>query len=69
MPCALLFANHQPPAPTSKGHVTFVDRDSAAGVVCGFLSALEADGGAKTPFMQYAQASAERALRRWGVTR
>jgi len=49
--------------------VSFVDRDAAAGLICEFLAAIDAEGGPKSPFMQYAQANAARTLRLWGVER
>ena len=62
-------ANSQPTAPQSASLISFVDRDAAAGVICQFLDAIDAEGGPKTAFMQYAQANAERTLRIWGVER
>jgi hypothetical protein len=69
MPGASPLENAQPPAPKFSTRVSFVDIDSAAGLLCDFLTALEAQGGATHPFMTYAQARAEKQLQLWGVTR
>lgn len=69
MPAASPLGNSQPPAPTFTSRVSFVDIDSAAGLICDFLTALEAQGGARHPFMSYAQARAEKQLQLWGVSR
>lgn len=66
---ASLLENSQPSAQPGASRVTFVDRDAAAGLICEFLAALDAEGGPKSPFMQYAQANAARTLRLWGVER
>lgn len=66
---ASILGNSQPSVPSSASLVTFVDRDTAAGLICEFLSALDAEGGPTTPFMQYAQANAVHTLRAWGVER
>ncbi|GFE73478.1 hypothetical protein [Novosphingobium sp. TCA1] len=66
---ASLPGNSQPPAQPSASRITFVDRDAAAGLICKFLDAIDAEGGPKSPFMQYAQANAARTLRLWGVER
>ena len=66
---ASLPGNSQPPAQPSASMVSFVDRDAAAGLICEFLAAIDAEGGPKSPFMQYAQANAARTLRLWGVER
>ena len=69
MPAASPLGNSQPPAPKFASRVSFVDIDSAAGLICDFLTALEAQGGASHPFMTYAKARAEKQLKVWGVTR
>lgn len=69
MPGASLLGNSQPPAPQDGSLISFVDRDSAAGLICDFLSALEAQGGPTHPFMTYTQVRAEKQLRAWGITR
>ncbi|TDW65376.1 hypothetical protein EDF57_103560 [Novosphingobium sp. PhB55] len=66
---ASYLGNSQPSAPQSASLISFVDRDAAADVICKFLDAIDAEGGPKTAFMQYAQANAARSLRLWGVAR
>lgn len=46
---------------------TFVDVDLAAGLLRGFINAVEMEGGSRTPVMAFAKLRAEQQLRMWGV--
>ena len=43
-----------------------VELGQAAGLIRNFLIAIEAEGGARAPFMEFAQRRAEWQLKQWG---
>ena len=68
MPGASLPFPHPPASQPQVGRLVDtqqVDRALAAGLLRDFLTAIEAEGGTRSPFMAFAQARAEAQLADW----